>query len=125
MPAEPVYIVAPLGTANQTFVPQGALNVSLSAQSALNTQGSTADNGVARANHSLFVVTSAGVSAGVVTLMGSNDNVNWFATACTVTTNAASSAFAANLQNFPYRYVAAKITTGIIGGTVTATTASC
>jgi hypothetical protein len=98
---------------------------SFSAQSAVNTTGSALDNGVARANHSLWVVAGAGVSGGVVTLMGSNDGVNYFATSCTVTTSSASTAYAANLANFPFRYVLAKITTAITGGTVSASVASC
>lgn len=96
---------------------------SFSAQSAINTLGVPLDNGVARAQHSLFVVAGTGVTAGVVTLMGSNDNVNWFATTCTVTTSSAAT-FAAALANFPFQYVTAKITTGITGGTVTAYVAS-
>jgi len=99
--------------------------LSLNAQSAGGTLGSVLDNGVARANHALWVVSSAGVSAGVVTLMASNDGANYFATATTVTTSSASTAYSVALANFPYRYLAAKITTGITGGTVTAYVASC
>jgi len=98
---------------------------SLNAQSTVNTVGTALDNGVARANHSLFAVTSAGVSAGVVTLMGSNDGINYVATATTITTSAASTPYAAALASFPFRYVTAKITTAITGGTVTAYVASC
>ena len=100
---------------------------SLSAQSVLNTQGSTLDCLVARANHTLFVVAATGVTGGVVTLMGSMDGVNWVATSCTVTTSAAG-AFASSLANTPYRYLAAKITTVISGGgapSVMATIGSC
>ena len=98
--------------------------VSLTAQSATTAVPAALDNGAAKANHSLFVVSGTGVSAGVVTLQGSNDGVNWFSTATTVTTNAASTAFAAGLANFPFQYVRAAITTTITGGTVTATVAS-
>ena len=100
---------------------------SLLAQTALNTQGSTLDCLVSRANHTLFVVAAAGVTGGVVTLMGSMDNQNWVATSATVTTSAAG-AFAASLTNTPYRYLAAKITTVISGGgapSVTAYVGSC
>lgn len=97
---------------------------SLNAQSATTATPNVLDNTFAKAQHSLFVVSSAGVSAGVVTLQGSNDNVNWFSTTATCTTNAASSAFAANLANFPFQYVRAAITTTITGGTVTAYVAS-
>jgi len=99
--------------------------LSLNAQSSNGTLGTVLDNGVARANHSLWVLTSTGVSAGVVTLMGSNDGTNYFATATTATTSSASTAYSVALTNFPYRYLAAKITTGITGGTVTAYVASC
>lgn len=82
------------------------------------------DNTVARSNHSLFVVSGIGVSAGVVTLQGSNDNVNWFSTSATCTTSSASTAYAANVGQFPFRYIQAKITTTITGGTITAYVAS-
>ena len=124
MPAEPVFIVAPLSGANQSFVPQGTTLQSLTAQSSIQ-QGSTLNNGVARANHTLAVTTGTGVSGGVVTLMGSNDNVNFFTTSATITTSAASTVYAVNLANFPFQYVAAKITTAITGGTISATVTSC
>lgn len=93
---------------------------SFAAQSAGGTNGTALDGGNVRSNHSLFVVASAGVTAGVITLQGSNDGgVTWFNTSCTVTTNAAG-AFASNLQGFPFRYIRASITTAITGGTVTA-----
>jgi hypothetical protein len=97
---------------------------SFSAQSALNTTGQALDNVEARPQHSLFVTTGAGVSAGVVTLQGSNDGANWFNTSCTVTTNAANATFAAALANFPFQFVRAAITTGVTGGSVTAWVAS-
>lgn len=104
-----------------TFAPL----LSLNAQSANNTTGGTLDNTVPKPCHSLYVVSSAGVSAGVVTLEGSNDGgTTWFDTTATVTTNAASTAFAAALANFPLQMVRAKITTGITGGTVSAYVAS-
>lgn len=116
-----------------TVTANGALSVAngsapvtaFTSQSAGGTNGATVDNGVARSNHTLFVMTGAGVSAGVVTLQGSNDGVNWFSTTCIVTTIAATTPYAAALANFPFRYVRASITTVITGGTVTATTASC
>lgn len=99
--------------------------VSIAAQSAANTIGSTIDMGAARLNHALFVVSGAGVSAGVITLLGSNDGVNFITTATTVTVSAANTPYQAVLTNTPYRYLAAKITTVITGGTVTATISSC
>jgi hypothetical protein len=118
----PVSANSPLPVANGVTPFQ-----SLLAQTALNTQGSTLDCLVSRANHTLFVVAAAGVTGGVVTLMGSMDNQNWVATSATVTTSAAG-AFAASLTNTPYRYLAAKITTVISGGgapSVTAYVGSC
>jgi hypothetical protein len=97
---------------------------SLTTQSALNTQGGSADNGGPKANHCLFVTTGAGVSAGVVTLQGSNDGVNWFSTTCIVTVAAANASYAANLQGFPFQYVRALISTAITGGTISAIVAS-
>lgn len=105
-------------------VTQGSPYLSLDTVSANNTVGATLDNVQAHPQHSLFVVSSAGVSAGVVTLQVSNDGVNWFSTASTVTTNAASTAFVATLANSPFQFVRAKITTGITGGTVSAYVAS-
>lgn len=86
--------------------------------------GLALDNGASKANHSLVVVTGAGVSAGVVTLQGSNDGSNWFSTASTVTTNAANATFAVGLAAFPFQWVRAAITTIITGGTITAIVAS-
>lgn len=86
--------------------------------------GSVLDNGSPRANHTLQVVTSAGVSAGVVALQGSNDGQNWFTTTASITTNAASSVFAAFLTGMPFQYVRANVSTGITGGTVSAVIAS-
>jgi hypothetical protein len=107
-----------------TIVTGGVPQQSLLNQSATTAVGGVLDNGAARANHSLFVVSGAGVSAGVVTLQGSNDGVNWFSTAATVTTAAASSTFAVGLTAFPFQFVRAAITTIITGGTITATVAS-
>lgn len=97
---------------------------SLTNQSATSAVSAVLDNGGARAQHCLWVVTGAGVSAGVVTLQGSNDGTNWFSTATTVTTNAANTTFAAALANFPFAYVRALITTTITGGTISASVAS-
>lgn len=88
--------------------------------SASGTQGSSVDLGGTYANHALYVLTSSGTASGVVTLQVSADGTNWFNTGTTITTNAASSEFAAALANFPARFVSAKITTVIGSGTVTA-----
>jgi hypothetical protein len=52
------------------------------------------DNVVCRANHTLAVTSSAGVSAGAVQFQGSLDGVNWFNLGSPVTTNTASTTFA-------------------------------
>lgn len=82
--------------------------------------GSTVDLGSARANITLAVTSSAGVSAGVVALEVSQDNTNWFRSTTTVTTNAASTVFQTSLVG-AWRYARANITTTITGGTVSAT----
>lgn len=97
---------------------------SLSGVSATASVPAVLDNGIPHASHSLVVTTSAGVSGGVVTLQGSHDGTNWFSTAGTVTTNAASTVFAVAVANFPYQFVQAKITTVISGGTISATVQS-
>lgn len=97
--------------------------VSLAAQSALNTLGTVVDAGEIRANSILVVVTSAGVTAGAVQLLGSIDNVNWYALGAPVTTNTASTVFTVPVANTPTRSLRARITTAIVGGTVTANVA--
>ena len=89
MPSTPMYSAAPLGGLNGAIIAQGSTVQSLTNQSGV-VQGTALNNGVAYSNHNMVVTTGAGVSAGTVTLMGSNDNVNWFATTATVSTIAAS-----------------------------------
>lgn len=90
------------------------------AQSAQNTAGQL-DNVYVKAYHTLFVVSGGGVSGGVVNIELSNDNATWFAPASnTVTTNAATSAFAVTVGPHAFQYVRARISTAITGGTVTA-----
>lgn len=81
--------------------------------------GTTADLGSARANVTLVITTSAGVSAGAVALELSQDNVNWFRRTA-VTTNTASTVFQDSAVG-AWRYARANVTTGITGGTVSAT----
>jgi hypothetical protein len=57
-------------------------------------------------------------------LQGSNDNLNWFTTTASITTNAASTVFAAALATFPFQFIRANCSTAITGGTVTAVVAS-
>jgi hypothetical protein len=86
--------------------------------------GTVLDNGAPKQAHSLQVITSAGVSAGVVALQVSNDNLNWFTTTASITTSAASTVSVATLADTPFQYVRANISTIITGGTVTAIVAS-
>lgn len=116
--------ISPTMAASVSVTTGTAPIVSFTAQSALNTFGTALDNTIARSQHSLFVVTGALVSAGVVTLQGSNDGTNFYSTAGTVTTVAASTAYAVAVANFPFRYIRAAITTLLVGGTCTAYVAS-
>lgn len=95
--------------------------VSLAGASAL-ANGAALDNGVPRAQHTLVVVTSAGVTGGVVALQGSQDGIN-YATLGSVTTNAAAAVFTVS-NAAAMRYIRAAVTTAITGGTVNATVAS-
>ena len=124
MAVQPVFIAAPQASGSATFIPAGTTVTSLLNQSSTQV-GTVLNNGVARSNHTLLVITGTGVSGGVVTLVGSNDGTNFYTTSTTVTTSAASTVYAANLANFPFQYVAAKITTAITGGTITAEVTSC
>lgn len=117
-------VTSPLMSASVSVTTGTAPIASFTTQSALNTFGTALDNTVARSQHSLFVVTGALVSAGVVTLQGSNDGTNFYSTAGTVTTVAASTAYAVAVANFPFRYIRAAITTVLVGGTCTAYVAS-
>jgi hypothetical protein len=98
---------------------------SLAAVSAIQ-NGTALDNQGVRNNHSIVVTTSAGVSAGVVALQGSQDGVNWITTALTsVTTAAATTTYLGTVVSLtPLRYLRAAITTTITGGTITAYVAS-
>lgn len=95
---------------------------SLNAASAIGT-GAALDNGYPRANASMVVTASAGVTAGDVQLQGSHDGVNWVNLGAAVAT-AAPGTFIASSAGAPMRYLRAAITTAITGGTVTATVAS-
>jgi hypothetical protein len=97
---------------------------SLVNQSALNTVGAVIDAGEIRANSVLVVTSNAGVTAGAVQLQGSIDTVNWFNLGAAVTTNAASTTFPpVAVAASPVRALRAKITTAVVGGTVSAAVA--
>lgn len=85
--------------------------------------GATVDNHGVRSNHSLVVVSGAGVSGGVVALQGSQDGTNWFnfTPAVTITTSTASTVFPIATGTLtPVRLLRANITTVITGGTISA-----
>ena len=87
--------------------------------------GTVLDGGVAHAYHSLFVVTSAGVTAGTVVIEVSNDNQNWFTPASnSVSTTAASTAYSVTVGPLPFQFARARVSVGITGGTVDAWVAS-
>ena len=93
---------------------------SIANQSALNYSGQMFDlgNGNVRSQHGLLVVASANTTGGVVTLLGSLDALSWFTTPVTVTTSAPGVLYSATPTATPviFRFLIAKITTGITGG---------
>lgn len=97
--------------------------VSLAAASALNTNGTAIDSGEIRSNSILVVLSSAGVTAGAVQLQGSIDGTNWYNLGAAVTVNAANTVFTVAVANTPTRLLRARITTAIVGGTVSANVA--
>lgn len=89
------------------------------------TGSQAADFNTAHNNHSMVVTSSSGVSGGVVNLELSHDGTNWYAPASnTVTASAASTVYAVAVTGFPARFVRARISTLISGGTVTVSVAS-
>ena len=102
---------------------------------------SVLDNGGSKANHVAYVIISGTLTAGVVTLETSLDNVNWASVPAQGASNVPSGAifgsvatpagfatgtgnYVLSLQNSPAQYVRAAITTTITGGSVTAWVAS-
>lgn len=90
----------------------------LTAQSATGA-GAAVDLGTARANITIAITTSAGVSAGAVALELSHDGNNWFQNT-PVTCNTASKVFQGSAVG-AWRYARGNVTTTITGGTVSAT----
>lgn len=93
--------------------------------------GTVLDNTGVRNNHSMIVVSGAGVSAGTVLLEGSQDNVNWFNLlgAGIVSTNAANTIFGplvpvTTATLTPVRFLRARVSVAITGGTISAWVAS-
>ncbi len=95
--------------------------LSLSNQTASGTIGIPLDNaGNVRACHALLTIAATGVTGGVVGLVGSFDEQNWYTIpGVTITTAAASNPQYASMTYatpLPFRFVAAKITSAITGG---------
>lgn len=82
--------------------------------------GTVLDGGVLHTAPVLGVTAGAGVSAGVVLLEGSLDGTNWFSMGATnsVTTSAPGTTVVQSSNTA--RFLRARITTPIVGGTVTA-----
>ena len=100
--------------------------VSLAAVSAVSS-GAVLNGIGAHNNHTMVVVSGAGVSGGVVALQGSLDNQSWFNLpgTATVTTSTANTIFApVVITDCPVQFIRAAITTIITGGTISATVAS-
>ena len=95
---------------------------SLAGQSAAGA-GLVLDNGAPRANQSLIVQTSAGVTAGSVRMEFSNDGTVFFPSGSSIATAAANTVYAL-AQVFTARFVRATIATAITGGTINAWIAS-
>lgn len=107
-----------MGAAVQVATGVQVAGTTLSAQSATGA-GTVVDFGTARANITLAITTSAGVSAGATALELSQDNTNWFRRTA-VTTNTASTVFQDSAVG-AWRYARGNVTTTITGGTVSAT----
>jgi hypothetical protein len=95
---------------------------SLVAQSATSATPTVLDALSTRTTAVMVVTSSAGVSAGAVTMQGSLDSVSWYTLGTAVSTTTASTTFTpATSTTVPFRYVRALITTTITGGTISAT----
>lgn len=109
-----------MGAAVQVATGVAVAGTTLTARSSTGTDASGAiDFGTARANITLVITTSAGVSAGATALELSQDNTNWFRRTA-VTTNTASTVFQDSAVG-AWRYARGNVTTAITGGTVSAT----
>lgn len=106
--------------------PSQPVDQGLSATLAINSLGNILDNGVPRSSHTMTYIANGANTAGVLTLMGSLDGANFFIIpgGATITTNGTSAVI--SITGVPFRYIRAKITTGITGGTgVGVKVASC
>jgi hypothetical protein len=89
------------------------------------------DNGHSMANHSAYIVIAGTLTAGLVTLETSMDNVNWTGAAAQGGSAVTAAGFSTGtgiyvltLTGCPAQFVRAAITTTITGGTITAWVAS-
>ena len=103
----------------QLAVTTGALASVVSLNAVASTgAGAVVDLGSAKAQISLAITASAGVSAGAVALEVSQDNTNWFRV--TPVTQSAPGVTEAT-KTGAWRYARGNVTTAITGGTVSAT----
>jgi hypothetical protein len=72
----------------------------------------------------MVVLASAGVTAGVIRLQGSLDNVNWANIDSAGITVSAAGVTAEGVAATPMLFIRANVTTAITGGTVTVLVAS-
>lgn len=91
----------------------------LTAQTVANVSG-VLDEGVAHNYHTLTAIGNTGVSAGVVALELSNDNVNWLAPSTNTVTFTAPGLMSVTVGPLPYQFARARISTVMTGGTVDA-----
>lgn len=97
---------------------------SLAAGTSATGAGTALNGNLPHNNHTLVVLTSAGVTAGAVQLQGSLDNVNWFNLGSALSTTAATTVYSVSVANTPFQYIRANVTSTITGGTITAWVAS-
>lgn len=112
---------SPAAQGNALLVATGPLTAgtTLSAASGVS-NGTAIDYGCAKANITLVVVASAGVSAGTVALEVSHNGTDWYRHTTTVSTTAPG-VFQTTMTGFAFRHCRGAITVGITGGTVTCT----
>jgi hypothetical protein len=104
----------------QLAVTTGALASVVSLNAVASTgAGAVVDFGSAKAQISLAITASAGVSAGAVALEVSQDNTNWFRITPAATQSAPGVTEAT--KTGAWRYARGNVTTAITGGTVSAT----
>jgi hypothetical protein len=98
---------------------------------ATTTTATVLDNGHSMANHSCYITIAGTLTAGLVALETSLDNVNWTGAAAqggqAITAagfSTGTGVYVLTLTGCPAQFVRAQITTTITGGTITAWVAS-